>query len=476
MLVCLVWIVVSALWMPFCSASTSEEQRWDQYFGPVTEDEKQLYPDDKWKDVRREWIDGSSRSERKEIKEKQKRDADWYLHNVRLALAELAKPIEERYGPPFDGAPRLDQSGVIERISHDEATAELLRNILHAYQNLDQFHGRATVWRTYVRSNTDFTNESINEFEYWFRRDVGMRLHRKYYGPNSELTEEFWPKDQCIHSYSRYGVHDQVMGIDYKDQCVLPFYRELESKVLGEWNSLMWPAAPQLLFGGGWLSRFLGGTKCRKVMNPVLMLHCTADTKIDESATQRYIDMVWMIDPASHRIIAQRYASQGSIIVVRYEPGLDSKGVSAQDMVFSPEEDIDALIAAEQGRVLGDRKELLGAERKLRIAGKLCLGNSSDKRISNLRAAYTMICGAAISNPLGNKRRYRDMLRRCDPQIWNARVDGYQKGEIDGKTGKSWDELEEICRKKFTPPALFELPWLFPICPDWAKTCEEQWQ
>lgn len=488
LLICLVWIVASLAWVPVCSASSSEEERWEKYFGPVTEDERQLYPDNKWKEVRRQLFKEIRGSKRKAIDRVQAENPNWYAEEVGLALKFLSTLENIKPPPPFEGEPNLADPGEIKRIAADEAGATLLRQVVDAYLNTEQYRERATAWQVGGHP-PEFRNHRVIRTEYWFNRQLGLRTWAEFNRRNGHTVVNTWLEDGCIREHNRHGTFNQVLRVSFREDCesgselgiekMLGLWREDGTTVHGWLNDEL-PVAPRMLFGGVAVPRTLSERICRRVDTP-LMLHCVQDFKGDLGQRVGYQSRTWLIEPGTMRILMERKfiernPGEGSSTIVKYERITEEIAVDRASLVFSPEESLKSLNEHEVARGKSETEEQVDAERKLRLAGKLCLSNDSDKKISKLRAGYSIVCSMALSSPFGAKNRYRSMIRRCDPQLTEYIVYNYADGDVDNKTGKRWSELEQICEKKFTPPVVDEPPFLFAPCPDWSKPCEDQWQ
>jgi hypothetical protein len=454
------WACISIASSATQSAGLTEQQMWDQYFGPVTPAEKEVFPD--WKSERRTQFKLIKGSEAISITEKQISDPQWYSRDMQQRAermkneAALAKiPIPE------------------PRKLHTAQARLVIDKIKAAYAKLDNYHENVIVWNFVPgREHEPRRNPIVYEGELWFSRTRGARgrvvVNRNW----GRSQSDWWTESGCLLELRRDRETLQSDRFELNKSCD-PMDRVSGSPLSRYTYGIEHQGltAPLILTGDFQLPQMNSRFECSIPPHRADILLCILPISDGSHSTT-----IIQYDPATF-LIRNIRSDSNTRSIARYTLIDSTTRISAEDLHY--EMPADAKSWMEKVRVEADTKRA-EVDAYIKKAEAMAKAGVKPEDIPPMRKPGIRVPNSAAGPILAAMYAEMEPKRKERARQCNAGASGQiaydprQRDAIDPETGKAWSKIYEDCRLQMTPLIVFQLPPEFEPCPDWIKTCEEQ--
>ena len=426
---------------------TAEEARWNLYFGPVTAAEKEVFAD--WRSERRKNYKEIEGSEAISIREMQlSGDLTWYSRQM-LELAERKR---------FAQATKLASEPISQ---HTPDAIAVIANIKAAYAELNDYHEKVTIWTFFPNNNSNKTwRATAYESELWYSRTLGTHGHVDTNREWSQIGTDIWVDLDCVSQLTRSRASLSVDKFNLSKECESKSQAYLPALTLyHEAIGRQGIAAPLIQPG-----RFTfppNGDVCSVPSKGLLLCKHPNNLNLPISTAFKY-------DASSYLINTIRWDTdiQGRAIAIYTLLDVNAE-IHSDSLHLKVPSAATAWLSKRQGEIDAQTKKDADAYRT-RHSGESYGQTWDQKGVPDLIASQMMHL---------DERTYRSDLKRlardCDFQAF-VELEASVKGTTDSKTGKPWSQIQKECTIKMTLPIVYERPPVFPPCPDWIKTCEEQ--
>jgi len=424
---------------------TGEEARWSLYFGPVTEAEKEVFPD--WRSERRKNYKEIEGSEAISVREMQlSGDLTWYSRKM-LELAELAQATKLPASEPTS--------------QHTPDANVVIANIKAAYAELNNYHEKVTIWTFYPNNNNyKAWRSTVYESELWYSRTLGTRGHVDANREWSQIGTDVWVDLDCVLQLTRSRASLSVDKFNLSKECENKSQAYLPALTLyHEAIGRQGIAAPLIQPG-----RFTfppKGDVCSVPSNGLLLCKHPNNLNLPISTAFKY-------DTSSYLISTIRWDTdtQGRAIAIYALLDGDAE-IHRNSLQLAVPSTATVWLSKRQREIDAQMQKDAHAYRT-RHSGESYGQTWDQKGVPDLIASNIMHL---------DERAYRSDLKQlardCDFQAF-VELEASVIGTTDSQTGKPWSQIKDECSVKMTLPIVYERPPVFPLCPDWIKTCEEQ--
>jgi hypothetical protein len=442
------------------SAGLTEQQMWDQYFGPVTQAEREVFPD--WESERRKQFKLIKGNEAISIWETQNSDPEWYSRDM-LQRAERKKQEAALAKIPIPEPSKL----------HTPAAQRVIDKIKAAYAKLDNYHEKILIWNFVPGSESDpRRNPSVYEGELWFSRAFGARVQFAVSRNWGRSQTDLWTDNGCLLELRRDRETLNADRFEFNKSCD-HLDRITGSPLSGYiYRSEHQGLTAQLLLAGDFqLPQMNPRLECSIPPNNRGVLLC-----ILPSYNSSHSTTVIQYDAATFLI--RNIRSDSNTRSFAQYTLVDSKThVSAEDLHY--EMPTDAKLWIEKVRVEAESKRA-EIDAYIKKAEAMAKAGVKPEDIPPMRKPGIRVPNSAEGPILAAmyaamEPKRKEMARQCNAgALGQITYDPKLRDAIDPETGKAWARIYEDCRIQMTPPIVFQLPPAFEPCPDSIKTCEEQ--
>ncbi len=448
----------------------TEEQLWESCFGPVTEAEKEVFPD--WRAERRRQyaiVIGPEPKTRVEINHRailiaEKQASDGYAIEMSM-LAEQKRQAAALAKIPVPKPRKL----------HTSEAQVVIDNVKAAYTRLQNYHEQMRIWQFMsVPDSKPWMRLKVYEGELWFNRALGARGKVVVSRSWARSQADMWSDDSCIAELARDRKTLTLDEFEFNKACenLNPIDASPISKYIYRIEQQGLTAA-LLLVGDFKLPRTNMAFECRIPKGHQDTLLC-----IQPTYAGAHSSTVIQFDPATYLIRNIRWDSSNMRSLVEYTQVDSTRRITAADLRHEMPADAKSWIEKRQAEETRKRAEIdahMAKIQAMRKEGRLGPRESLPMRAPGIQVPKSAEGAVMAAMMLAQQPALKEMARQCNASAsGQMAADPALRDSIDAQTGKAWSKIYEECRLQMTPPIVFETPPVFSPCPDWIKTCEEQ--
>jgi hypothetical protein len=445
---------------------TEEEEHWRRYFGPVTEAEKEVFPD--WRAERREQykdIVGNEAVAAAEVI--MSGDLEWYSRPMLEKAARKREEDAAKLPKPEPPSPHTPEAQVV------------IAKIKAAYAQLDNYHEKVRIWDfshgwpnnpavnrdfyagSFFSSTVPWTNKKVYDGELWYSRALGTRAHVELNWHWSRQETNIWMEKDCVSQLIRQLVRRNVEQFYLNTTCenaglvfapaLTRYYGTMGSKGI----------AAQLLVSDK--DRFPEiGDQCRTTGQDILFCLRTNSAGLRMATIIQY-------DVATYLITHIRWDGDGASRGLAEYSFVDAHTeISSDSLRYEVPVEATVWLAERQAEIDAYREQ--EAEESLK---RLARANPTGEAPTRVSIPDVIAYPIANALYLMDRSQLKPLARSCDFQAFRELQFSIHT-KTDSKTRMPWSQIYEQCRIEMTPPIVYQTPPVFAPCPDWIKTCEEQ--